>query len=1046
MAVSVFSKCALGFLRFIEQQLFIWNGCKLGGDMVRKLSLMLVLTLGLVPLAAQALGLGDIKLNSALNQKFNAEIKLMSLSKGEIHDVRVNMASDEAFKRSGVDRTFLLTTLRFKPEQKPDGTNIIRITTDEPIREPFLNFLIEVNWPKGRLVREYTVLLDPPVTLERKPAPVQAPIQAPKAVKEPAAPAEAAPVIQSPPVSDAPYTGDVDELKVQNNQSLWVIARKHQHKGVDHTRMMMAIYNANPNAFIKSNINRLKKGAILRIPEKKDVLKLGVREAQSEYKRHVDEWQADRLGVNKKDEPEIAADTEQEQDDIKAEEKISEEPKAEEAKEETELKAEAGPTTDEEKPAEAAKKATSTEETKAEEKVAQESKAEEEMSVPGAELKIATARPEGKGEAGPSEDESSEKTVARLKQELLILEESAESVRGENEELSSRVTDLEDQLKDLERILELKNKQFATLQAALAKSKKEQILLAESQKQQEAKEEQKPEVEAVKEEQKPEMEAVKEEPKEEKKPEAVVAKVEPKDVTKPEAVVTKEEPKEEAKVQQKQPEPTVEVVKPKPVVEPVKQDSVVKPLPEDTKQPAKVVVTTPKEESEPSLLGAIVTSPTLLGLAIAVILIPLALVWMLMSRKRTNTADFQESILLNTIDDEVESSTLNEANNIPAHTEETSFLSDFSPSDIDALQDETGEVDPLSEADVYIAYGRYQQAEELIRQAIDKEPERDALKHKLFEILYATKDSNGFVKLVEEASGTAVETNDNEAWQRVLSMGKMLLPSHPKFTDAAEISADDDLFSLDDDLLEEDLGESDFADLDETLTQAEFGGGAGAKPSTTSEQAETDEGKLSDDTLDFSNDLDDTGAGLEDLDFESNMDEDFISAALDELEELDETLVTPEDGKKQASTEDDSDDEFTLTLSDLEDEGEKTILSLQDELSSEESGASAELENLDAFSLPEEDVLANELEETSLDIPDTESEEGDSELVSLGDLDVDLSISEDTPDEIATKIDLAQAYIEMGDKDGALDILDEVLNEGDATQKEKAQKIKDSIS
>jgi len=1023
--------------------------------MVRKLSLMLVLTLGLVPFVAQALGLGDIKLNSALNQKFDAEIELLSLAKGEIHGVKVTMASDEAFKRSGVDRTFLLTTLVFKTEQKADGTSVVRVTSKNPIREPFLNFLIEVNWPKGRLIREYTVLLDPPVTLKRKPAPIQAPKITQKPVAQ--APAKASPAIEQAPVSGTPVVGGVGEVEVQNNQSLWVIARKHQHQGVDHTRMMMAIYRANPQAFYKSNINRLKKGAILRIPDKKDVLELDARTAQREYKQHVEEWQADRLGTKKSAEPVIAEDAEQTEKDAKAEEKVADEQKLEakpkeedkgqvaEAEPKEKKQADAEPKTEEEKKAEAEKKEPVAEEAKPEADVAQEAKVKEEKATPEAELKIATARPEGKGEAGPSEDGQSDDTVARLKQELLILEESAESVKGENEELSSRVTDLEDQVSDLERILELKNSQFAALQAALAKSKKEQILLAESQKQQESGTTAKAESATAQEVKKPD-EAKQPETvpaKEEKQPEADVAKVEakPEVAKQPETVAAKEEKQPEADVAKVEEKPVVAKVekKPEPVVEEKQPESVVKPLPKVEKKPAKAVpAVTPKEE--PSLLGSILSSPTLLGIALAVIMVLIALVWLILGRKRTNTADFQESILLNTIDEDVDSSVLDESSNIPTHTEETSFLSDFSPSDIDALQDETGEVDPSSEADVYIAYGRYQQAEELIRQAIDKDPERDALKHKLFEILYATKDSDGFVNLIEESSGTTVETRNSDAWNRALSMGKMLLPKHPKFADAAEIEADDDLFSLDDDLLEEDLGESDFADLDETLTKAEFGAGEDGKQADAPQPDEINNESVTDDSLDISSDLDDTGVGLDDLDFDTNMDDDFISAALDELEELDDSLETEETKTEQVSSEDESDDEFTLTLSDLEDEGEKTILSLQDELN-EEAGS-----DLAANVEDHDDVLANELEDTSLDVPNMEPEEGDSELVSLGELDVDLSINEDTPDEISTKLDLAKAYIEMGDKEGATDILDEVLGEGDAAQQEAAQKIKDSIA
>jgi pilus assembly protein FimV len=967
--------------------------------MVRKLSLMLVLTLGLMPLAAQALGLGNIKLNSALNQKFNAEIGLMSLAKGEIHDVKVVMASDEAFKRSGVDRTFLLTTLKFKPEQKADGTAIIKVTSNEPIREPFLNFLIEVNWPKGRLIREYTVLLDPPATLERKPAPIKAPKVAAQ-IPTPVAPApvEATPAEEAPAVEEPSSTSGMDEVKVADNESLWVIARKHQYEGVDHTRMMMAIYNTNKQAFINSNINRLKKGAILRIPDKKDVQALSAREAQMEYKRHVEEWQAAPVADDKG--VEAPADAAVASDDAEAKEPEAADAKAD-VEPEDKAKVDAEPKAEEEQKAEAEKKDPAAKESKPDAEVAEETKAEESESAPDAKLKIATARPEGEGEAGPSEDETSEDTIARLKQELLILEESAESVRSENEELTSRITELDGQLKDLEGILErlvkVRDTQLAEMQAALAKAKQEQSVPEEGTEKPAA-----PAAEEPKAEEKPAAPAA-EEPKVEEKPAAPAAE-EPKVEEKPAAPATEEPKTEEKPAAPATEEPKAEQKQPEPAVEEEKAESVVKPLQESTKKTADVATTTLEEEPEQGLFATILSSPTLLGITLAVIMVLIGLVWMLLSRKSASTPDFQESILLNTIDEEAESTTIDEANNIPAHTEETSFLSDFSPSDIDALQDETGEVDPLSEADVYIAYGRYQQAEELIRQAIEKEPERDALKHKLFEILYATKDAENFVSLVEESSGTAVETNDAEAWQRVLSMGKMLQPENPKFADAEAIDADDDLLSLDDDLLEDDLGESDFADLDETLTQVDFGDEADEKtPGADAEESVA-------------------GDELDDLDFDTNMDDDFISSAIDELEELDESLGEAEQDLAPAAEEEDS--EFTLDLSDLEDEGEKSIQSLQDELSTEED-VFAELDDLDTTSLSDDEMLANEMEETSLDIPDMEPQEGDSELVSLGELDVDLSINEDTPDEVSTKLDLARAYIDMGDKDGASDILDE---------------------
>lgn len=126
--------------------------------------LAIVLVAGcLVSTLANSLGLGDIEVYSALNQPLAAEIELSSVRPGETDNMRVKLAGEDAFMQAGVERPFYLTRLKFNLAVKPDGTQYINITTEAPVREPFLNFLVDVDWPRGRLVREYTVLLDPPV-------------------------------------------------------------------------------------------------------------------------------------------------------------------------------------------------------------------------------------------------------------------------------------------------------------------------------------------------------------------------------------------------------------------------------------------------------------------------------------------------------------------------------------------------------------------------------------------------------------------------------------------------------------------------------------------------------------------------------------------------------------------------------------------------------------------------------------------------------------------------------------------------------------------
>jgi len=129
---------------------------------VRKLATAAAVSLVLSSGAVRALGLGDIEMRSALNQPMNAEIRLTSVQPGEASGMIVKLASPDAFSRAGIERSSSLTDLRFSVDES-GAAPVIRISSSQPVVEPFLNFLVEVDWPTGRMVREYTVLLDPPV-------------------------------------------------------------------------------------------------------------------------------------------------------------------------------------------------------------------------------------------------------------------------------------------------------------------------------------------------------------------------------------------------------------------------------------------------------------------------------------------------------------------------------------------------------------------------------------------------------------------------------------------------------------------------------------------------------------------------------------------------------------------------------------------------------------------------------------------------------------------------------------------------------------------
>ncbi|MDC0435544.1 hypothetical protein OAM69_07935, partial [bacterium] len=129
---------------------------------MRKLATAAAVSLALASGGAFGLGLGEIEMQSALNQRLEAEIQLTSVEPGELEGMIVQLASPEAFARAGIERSDVLTDLRFSVDQS-SGNPVIKIESTSPVVEPFLNFLVEVDWPQGRMVREYTVLLDPPV-------------------------------------------------------------------------------------------------------------------------------------------------------------------------------------------------------------------------------------------------------------------------------------------------------------------------------------------------------------------------------------------------------------------------------------------------------------------------------------------------------------------------------------------------------------------------------------------------------------------------------------------------------------------------------------------------------------------------------------------------------------------------------------------------------------------------------------------------------------------------------------------------------------------
>lgn len=257
----------------------------------------LVLCFGLLVLAlsqqANALGLGELQLNSALNQPLDAEIELLQVGDLGPGQISVALASEEAHARVGVIREHFYSQFRFDVDlENPDGA-LITITSREPVREPYLNLLIEVRWTAGRLLREYTVLLDLPVyDDEDQPDEVAAP-QASEVDSRTRPAAERTPPASAP----AERADSVDSYTVQPDDTLWEVALDVRPDGsVSVQQTMLALQEMNPDAFINNNINLLREGHVLRVPSAGEVRSLNAREAMSRVANQNEEW-ADAVGL-----------------------------------------------------------------------------------------------------------------------------------------------------------------------------------------------------------------------------------------------------------------------------------------------------------------------------------------------------------------------------------------------------------------------------------------------------------------------------------------------------------------------------------------------------------------------------------------------------------------------------------------------------------------------------------------------------------------------------------------------------------------------------
>ena len=240
-----------------------------------------------------ALGLGRINVQSGLGEALRAEIEVTSITPEESASLRLRVASAEAYRAAGIEYNAALGGAQVTLQRLADGRPVVRVTSDRSLLEPFVDVIIEATWTSGRLVREYTLLLDPPTRTAAAPAaaPVvpsasPAPAPAPAAATPPVAltpspqpaPRPVAPAVAAAPA--APAGDGPDEIKVKPGDSLSRIASRTQRPGISLDQMLVALYRGNPQAFAGENMNRLKAGAVLAVPGADSARKITPSEAR----------------------------------------------------------------------------------------------------------------------------------------------------------------------------------------------------------------------------------------------------------------------------------------------------------------------------------------------------------------------------------------------------------------------------------------------------------------------------------------------------------------------------------------------------------------------------------------------------------------------------------------------------------------------------------------------------------------------------------------------------------------------------------------------
>ena len=846
--------------------------------MKKQTSAVLVTLLSIVG-SAFGLGLGDIEVKSNLNEPLDAEIQLIQLQGLTAGEVLPTLAGNDDFRRAGVERSFFLSNIQFRVKENASGEVVVTLATQQAIREPFLNFLVEINWPGGRLLKEYTILLDPPVfdtglavgALVVEPSSNAATTELLTTTVISDTVSEQAPV--SKPVSPRDDSLAEGEYRVKRNDTLWEIALQiPSGEGYSPQQIMLAIQDLNPKAFLKNNINRVKAGSVLTLPSSQQIAARTLNEA-------INEVQAQNNGAAPKLRTPVNNNTEVQ---LSASENT----------------ASAMPVGGEENNPDGYLELTS-----------------------DSELETTTA-------AG---DVTAE--VDRLQNQLFVAEELNDQFELEKTELQSRVADLQEQIEIMERMLDIQNAGLAEVQQSLAQTEAAQAVVPDA------------------------------EP-------AVVAPAVPADTTA------------------------------------LTLDSILAKV--------KAAIST--------VFAWVTTSTTNMGIAALAVVTLLVLPFLF--RSKQDDDDEAPSELRQAV---AESDEFHDFN---ADFEEGLLAEDEAEFEATA-QDEPETLDAVVEAEMYMAYQKYDQAEEKLKEVYAEYPERTDIGMKLLEVHAEKGDTRSFAKLADRLSLSSEQLQQAAQWRARMLIG---VAGQSVESDADEVDLDTAEAPLPTASGEVQLN---FDELDAQPAEAESYNAIDYSAGDEAATAEADDELIGSALDDYA--VSETDEFANDLDFSLDLGD------LDEALPVAELDLTADDDVPVLDFSSEEDEQSATLISDTE-------LELTDPLSADDDPF-ADLDDLDtesALNSAIDDQILAELSDDEIELasaPAADIAEPETLSAPADPFDIEAELDEDEfdflsgSDEASTKLDLARAYIEMDDKDGARDILEEVAAEGNESQKAQAEAL-----